>query len=280
MSNLRMLINNLWDTATAQVTTGAALPTLGLGNSQEYGRSKNAAIVPVNGVSVITFDLQTYSYISGLVMYRHLLTNGATWRLELWAEAGQSGEKVYDSGTIETVETKNFEDWRFLEDPLIASLFDEWPFRFSHIWFNEVFALSGRITLVDAEVPGGLHEFNRIYLGSVLSPEYNMDYGHTHQLTNKEAAVETVGGNSYVSPKQSSRQFAFTLSWISDDEWPKFAAAVQEVTTSKDWFISLYPEDGTVRELQYAMACRFTSLPPTTHPHYNNQAIPMGVKEA
>lgn len=278
MSNLRMLINNLWDTATAQVTTGAALPTLGLANSQEYGRSKNAAIVPVNGVSVITFDLQTYSYISGLVMYRHWLTNGALWRLELFAEGGQSGAVVYDSGTIETVPTKNFEDWRFLEDPLIASLFDEWPFRFSHIWFYEVFALSGRLTIVDADV--ALHEFNRIYLGSVLTPQYNMDYGHTHQLTNKETAVETIGGNSYVTPKSSSRQFSFNLSWISNDEWPAFAAAVQHVSTSRDWFISLYPDDGTVRELQYAMACRFTQLPPTSYTHYNNQSMPVGVKEA
>lgn len=278
--NLRMLINNLWDTSTLSLATGTQIPTLPLLYSQEYGLSKNAAIQSDQGVSVIEFDLASLYYLNGIVMYRHALTNAATWQLELFDGTGQTGNLVYDSGALEHVPTKTLGEWDFLVDTLVASDLDQWPHRFSQLWFDEVFVRSGRLTLTDTEAPDGLHEFNRIYLGRAIQPTCNMSYGHNHQWTSPEKLVELAGGGAYANKKAAYRKFDFSLDHITEAEWPIFTEANQAVGLNRDWFISLYPEKGGLMELQYAMACRYLSQPVTSKPFYNNYSIPISVRES
>ena len=277
---IRMLINNLWDTAAINVTTGTEIPTLPITHSQQYGRSKTAAITPTNNQSVIHFNLESLSLVSGLVIYRHWFSVSAKWRLELFDGENQSGNQVYDSQQQEMTKTKTLGELDWLTDNLVASALDEWPYKFSQLWFMPVFAFSGRLTLTDANPRDGLHEFDRVYLGNVIQPSINFDYGHSHNWITQSTQKTTAGGSIYAVEKPATRQFQFNLSHINESERPHFSESIRKVGLNRDWFISMFPELGGQKEMEYAMACKFTSLPALAGNYHNNFTTTFNVKEA
>jgi hypothetical protein len=143
-----------------------------------------------------------------------------------------------------------------------------------------VFFKSGRLSIVDASARNGVHEFDRIYLGSVIAPAVNFDYGHVHQWFSGAQKERTVGGSNRGNKRQSKRKFKFDLSWISERERPLFSEAVRKTDITDDWFISMFPEAGGQKEIEYAMSCTFTSQPSITGNFYNNYLIPVEVEEA
>lgn len=280
MNRLRMLIHNIWDECTAQVALGTEAPLLPITNTQTYGRSKTAAITPVDGVSVITFNCPELTLTSGLVLYRHFLSNLATWRLELFDEPDLGGGLVYDSGTLDCVPTKTLGDLDWLVDPLVASAFDTWPFKFSQLWFDGIWHQSGRITITDAEPRDGVHEFDRIYLGRVFEPRFNFSYGHEHAWQSSSPTRRTAAGSQFAALRPLSRQFAFSLDYLNELERPRLSAAIQRAGLARDFFISMFPDWGGQKEIDYAMSAKFADLPPLIGSHHNNFLSKLTVKEA
>lgn len=281
MKKLRMLVKNLWDDATLTVATGEPVPTLPLEHSQTYGRSKTAAVVPDEaGTSVTAFDCPELTLASGLVLYRHWLSNIAQWRLELFDEPGQAGNCVFDSALVECTPTKTLGEIDWLVDPLVSSVFDNWPHKYSQLWFEAVFFQSGRITIVDTEARDGMHEFDRIYLGQVFSPTFNFSYGHQHQWLSSEAQRKTSAGSTFATARQRYRQLTFSLDYLSEQERPHLSNAIAQVGIAKDWFISMFPEQAGQKEIEYAMACKFNTTPAMTGTFFNNYTAPITVQEA
>ena len=281
MQKLRMLVKNLWDEATLTVVTGESVPSLPLTNSQTYGRSKTAAITPdENGVSVLCFDCAELTIASGLVLYRHWLSNIAQWRLELFDSPGQAGNCVFDSDLAECTPTKTLGELDWLVDPLVSSVFDNWPHKYSQLWFTPVFFQSGRITLLDTEAREGIHEFDRIYLGQVFTPTFNFSYGHSLQWQSTEKQRKTSAGSVFATKRPQARQLSFNLDYITETERPHLSAAIRSVGLSQDFFISMFPEQGGLKEIEYAMACKFTANPALTGNFYNNYTAPFAVQEA
>jgi hypothetical protein len=280
MNRIRMLVKNLWDIAALTLEQGGAVGTLPLSNSQRYGKSLTAAITPAAGNSAVVFTLPEMSLASGLVIYRHWLSNAGKWRVELFDGPNATGTKVYDSALLDAVATKSLGELDWLVDPLIASPFDAWPFKFSQHWFAPQFFRSGRLTISDADGRDGLHEFDRIYLGQVFEPTVNFSWGVGHQWQSTERQYVTAAGSVFANERIKTREIKFTLDHLSELERPHLSAAIRTVGLSKDWFISLYPEAATVKEIEYAMSCKFTSLPGLTNTHFNNYAAPFAVREA
>jgi hypothetical protein len=281
VSNIRMLMTNRWDDAELSVSAGTPIPTLPIVNSQVYGRSKTSGITPDDeGVSVMTFNLAQLTLLNGLVLYRHWLSNGAKWQLELFEGLACTGAKLFDSGLLDAVQTKTLGELNWLVDPLVSSAFDQWPFKFSQLWFNETFALSGRITLIDPDARDGIHEFDRVYLGVAFEPSVNFSYQSEFAWQTTTQQKLTAAGSVFAVDKPKSRQLAFSLDYVPDLERPHLSAAIQHVGLSLDWFISLYPLDGGTKEIEHAMAAKFTAIPPLSNTFFNNYTAKFVVREA
>jgi len=280
VSNIRMMMVNRWDDAELSVVTGAAVPALPLTYSQTYGRSKTSAITPDNGVSAVMFNLDALTLVNGLVLYRHWLSNSATWRVELFEGPNCSGGLLFDSGFIDAIPTKTLGELDWLVDPLVSSAFDTWPFKFSQLWFSETFALSGRITLQDANSRDGVHEFDRVYLGQAFRPSVNFSWGTEFAWQTTASQKQSAAGSVFATAKPKTRQLAFSMDYVPESERPHLSAAIQHAGLSRDWFISLYPEAGGIKEIEHAMAAKFTSLPPLTNTFYNNYTAKFVVREA
>lgn len=277
---LRMLLHNIWDESDVRVTTGTPVPTLPITNTQVYGRSKTAVIQPAAGVSVIEFDCPELTLTSGLVLYRHWLSNISTWRLELFDEPNLTGTCVYDSGVQECVLTKTLGDLDWLVDPLVASTFDNWPHKFSQMWFEGIFHQSGRITITDPEARDGVHEIDRIYLGRVFTPTFNFSYGHEHAWQSPDTAKRTAAGSQFASQRILTRRLSFSLDYLSDLERPHLSTAIQRVGMSRDFFISMFPGWGGQKEIDYAMSVKFTELPAISGSAFDNYTTAINVTEA
>lgn len=270
--NIRMLMVNQWDRAAVSVTTGTPVTNLPLTNSQRYGRSLTAGITPdATGKSVIEFSMPEFNLISGLVLYRHWLSNSATWRVELFEGENCTGNKLHDTGTQEAVPTKNLGELLWLADPLVATIFEGWPFKYSQLWLDEpVFAWSGRITLVDSGSRDGIHEFDRVYLGQTVQPLVNFNYGHQHQWQSNQQLKRSVAGSLYAPQKERLRTLQFELAHLDEEERPHLSAGIQHVGMATDWFVSMFPGNGGQKEIEYAMSCKFEQLPPLIGAAYNN----------
>lgn len=281
MNALRMLVHNIWDESTLRLAKGSQSPDLPLSNTQIYGRSRTSVIHPdSNGTSVIEFDCPELTLTSGLVLYRHFLSNVSTWRVELFNEPGLRGDRVYDSGTQECVFTKSLGDLDWLVDRLVASTFDSWPHKFSQMWFEGVFHQSGRITIIDKEARDNVHEIDRIYLGRVFKPTFNFSYGHEHAWQSPDAAIRTAAGSQFASQRTLTRRLSFALDYLSDLERPHLSSAIQRAGMHQDFFISMFPGWGGQKEIDYAMSAKFTELPTVTGTTFNNFASSITVTEA
>jgi hypothetical protein len=281
MNKVRLLLKNKWDEAELVAVTGTEISTLPLTHSQLYGRSLTAGITPdESGVSAIEFNLPELTLLSGFVLYRHWLSNSAKWRLELFDGLNCSGIKLFDSGLIDAIPTKTLGELDWLVDPLVASAFDTWPFKFSQLWFSDAFAFSGRMTLQDEYGRDGIHEFDRIYMGVTFQPSFNFSWGSEFAWQTTAKQKETAAGSVFAAAKPKTRQLAFSLDYILESERPHLSAAFQDVGISKDWFISLYPELGGIKEIEHAMAAKFTALPALINSAFNNYTIKYVVREA
>jgi hypothetical protein len=281
VSNVRMLMTNRWDDAVLSVSAGTPIPTLPVTHSQVYGRSKTAGITPdEEGASSVSFNLPELTLLNGLVLYRHWLSNGAKWRLELFESTECTGLKLFDSGFLDAIQTKTLGELNWLVDPLVSSAFDIWPFRFSQLWFNETFALSGRITLQDTNSKDGIHEFDRVYLGKAFQPSVNFNWGSEFAWQTTTQQKLTAAGSVFAVDKPKTRQLAFSLDFVPDIERPHLSAAIQHVGLNRDWFLSLYPEDGGTKEIEHAMAAKFTAIPSLSNTFFNNYTAKFVVREA
>lgn len=280
MNNMRMIVKNLWDEATLTVATGTPISTLPLTHSQTYGRSKTAAITPDTDTTAIKFECSELSLASGLVLYRHWLSSTGLWRLELFNEPDLTGDCVFDSGLIELTPTKTLGELDWLVDPLVSGVFDNWPHKYSQLWFPEVFFQSGRLTLIDSDGRDGLHEFDRVYLGAAFSPQFNFSYSFKHQWVSSEEQRKTAAGSTFSAQRPQARKLEFNLDYLTENERSRLSRAIQTVGVSKDFFISLYPEQGGQKEVEYAMACFFSEVPPLTGDYFNNYNVPFVVQEA
>lgn len=274
---VRMLIVNDFDAASVGLASGVSLSTLPPTNLQIYNNSR------VFRTQSLAFVLQgnfaDIRLISALVMWRHNLTAAATIRLELFANANQTGATVYDSQAQFALPQITFGDWDWRVQPVVASAFDGWATRYSQLWFEPVFARSYRLTVQDPMNAAGFIDVTRLYMGRHFSPAVNFNYGSQWDFESAEQAERTEDGGLFTTPSAVWRKQSFVLEHVDSADRAALNAAIRHVQRTKDWFISLYPGQGGQLEIEHSFACKFSSLPMNSNPSYNTWQYPLSVEE-
>ena len=277
MSNVRMLVINDFDKATVALTTGAVVATLPATNLQLYNNSR---IFRSTSLSIVLAgNFEDIRLISALVLWRHNITAAGTVRLQLYANANQTGAVVYDSGAIGALPQTAFGDWDWRIQPVVSSAFDSWATKYTQLWFDGVFARSYKITIADAVNPDNRIDITRIYMGRHFSPAVNFNYGNPWSFDSKEEPLRTDDGGLFGNATALWRKETFNLDHLNSADRASLIDGIRHVGRSKDWFISLYPEAGGQKEIEHSFACKFTQLPPVTATHFNNWSAPLAVEE-
>jgi len=260
-ANMRLIIDNVHDSETLTATS-EALP---VDYTQRSGRSYVWRSSDLSG-QVITAQLDSTSYIDAVVLYRHNLYTTATARVELL----YNGDVVYDSGTLRTSELIPPPRLRIGIDSWGATYDENMPVLMKPIWVNPTRITGYRITLSDPDNPDGYMQIGRIISGISFSPEYNPAYGLQLEWQESVEHRRTEAGSLRSIGGGLARRLALDLNFLSDADRTKLTTELVKRGKGSDVFISVYPEQGGIKEVEHSFLARRDDNYSHTHNFYAN----------
>lgn len=268
-ANMRLIIENVHDSA-ALTATSEALP---VEYTQRSGRAYPWRSTDT-AEQVIDATLGSTQFIDALVLYRHNLSSSATVQVELMDSTGL----IYDSGQVQVAELITPPSLRVGIDPWGAAYNDSIPVQLTTLWLP-IRAITGyRITIADPANPAGFLQVGRVITGLSFAPQYNPAYGV--QLTWQEGAENrrTEGGSlRTISGSGLARLLNIDLNFLPEPDRTKLTTELVKRGMRADVFISLYPEQGGVKEIEHAFLARRNADYAHTHDFYANwqSSIPL-----
>ena len=277
VSNAKLLLFNAVDLAVIDSATAGpeTLPASHLkryGNSRVY-RSSNKAHTQIK----LTWTEP--QLVSGIALWRHTLSDSATWQIRLYENPDYTGENL-DTDVLQAVEQKTVGELDWLIDSLVAAA-DQSRLRASDYFHSdELFVRSAIIDVWDADNDQAYIDIARLYMGRVLSPSVNLDWGTSFDIFSSGKQRRTAGGSVYASALGQGRKITFSFSYVNEFERPHLANGLNHVGISRDFYFSLYPGAGGQKERQYAMAAKFERMPSITHLRFDQFSAKFSVIEA
>lgn len=204
-------------------------------------------------------------YMNFLMLNRHNLEAGATWRVQLFSDAAWTTQ-IYDS-RVAGVDLPAFDylslgqlDWGVT--PLGSSIFDAFlGQQYSLVYFPRVVALSGIVTLSNAGNSAGYMEASRLYGGDSMeflwNPE-NADWGWAEDTQQSRSD----GGSLRSDGKVAFRTLDLKITLKDDVQRSLLADALRYAGSRKDVFLSLYPGAGGELERDHTAIWKFVGKLP------------------
>lgn len=250
---MRMITVNEGDAATITAIP-AAVATMPPSNLQSPFRTKMRCTTLTN--QVIKLVWTSARIFSGLALLRHNLTSQATWQVKVWADTAAT-VLVWDSGVQQTNPPKALGDLQWGIEPLGASVFTNWAYAFSTLWFAPVAGQAITISLTDSANPDGFLQASRLFVGNYIEPIDGPSLGLKLKWTEATRQSRTDGGSLRSDAAEPFRVLALNLDWLTDIERPKFLEVGRLVGLRKDIFLSIYPGMGGALERDNTMQCKF-----------------------
>ncbi|UXZ55834.1 hypothetical protein LOS15_07390 [Halomonas sp. 7T] len=261
MSNLRLIIDNVHDSAVLTATSEA----LSIAHTQRSGRSYPWRSVDTS-TQVIEGTLASLTYLDAIVLYRHNLSAAATVRIEWLNDVGI----VQDTGEQSAAELIPPPLLRLGVDPWGASYNDKIPVAVQPYWITPDFVTRYRITINDPANPDGYIQIGRIIAGLSFSPRYNFSYGVKLEWVEQVEHRRTEGGSLRSIGGGLARRLTLDLNHLSDADRTTLTTELVKRGQGADVFISAYPEQGGIKEIEHTLLARRDANYAHTHDFYNN----------
>jgi hypothetical protein len=250
MSNMRIVWNVASDNATLSASPLMVGSLFEL-NLQDPTRARVVCSTSTASQQILgDFDADTL--VNSLVLWRHNLSNQATWRIELFDEVGQAGNLVYDSEVLPAINIKALNDLDWGVEPLGASAFTDWALAYSVLWFAWTAARSFRLTLSDPLNSDGYIEASRLIVGRYFEPKYNASFGSALAWVDTSTHSRTAGGTLRTNQGPVFRQLKLFLDLLDESDRTTLIEIMRTKGKRKDVFVSLYPEVGGSKERDHS----------------------------
>ena len=263
MPNFRLIAPNALDAATL-TDSPAMVATLPVANLQDAARARVARSDGLPATQYVRGDWSASQACSGFAFWRHNLTGAATIRLKLWADTGQSGTLLYDSGAIALGDIIPWGEFTWGVDTWGAWLYQDWPVACAMLWFDSVSALSFELAIADPANTDGYIEAARIFLGQYFSPAKNFSFGGKLRWEDDSIQERTDGGSLRTDSREPYRVLRFNLGEMNEAERAGFSEILRVSGKTRDMFFSAYPEDGGTKDRDYSVAVKIIQMPDLT----------------
>lgn len=261
MANLRIAVENALAAADLTVSP-AAVSTLPVTNLQIPARSPKWRSTSA-AEQVISFDWNGSGYYLNFLMIRIFnLEPAATIRVQLYSDAAWTTE-VYDSGAVEAYDADTLGELDFGVDALGSSVFDGFLTQ-KHflIYFAEVLALSGKITVNDTGNSDGYVEASYAFAGKYTEFTYNAERETAGWKPTNSGELDTSdGGTPWSHAGVAYREMTLELPLISADQRPTFMDMMRYAADGAPIFAALYPEAGGEKERDYTGLWKVLDFP-------------------
>lgn len=262
MAKLRLCVRNAIDDATLTASP-AMRTTLPPSNLQIPARARVARSVDATAAQDIKFTWNGAGYdLNFLMLSRHNLEPGSTWRIRLYNTQDWSGTAIYDSGAITAVDGATLGALDFGVDQLGAGEFDAWlGQQFSIKYFPTVRALSGIVTLTNIGNAYGYVEASRLFAGNYTEFAYNpstLDFAWADNTEQSRSA----GGSARSDGDIVYRTLTADLTFIKAEERANVVDMLRYAGRRKDIFLAVFPEVGGEKERDHTLIGRFAGRNP------------------
>lgn len=266
-NNFRIIAVNDADEAvlTTTATTYTSLPVT---NVQLLGRSRVMRTTSTLDFSILgTFPYTRF--LSGVSLARHNFTIGATFRLICYSGDDQTGDILYDSGIISAVTALGWGVFEWGLQPWGSVIGNEYSSISTH-WFDPVVTKSFEIQISNSDNPAGFIELGRLFLGYSVIPKYNISLNSTFEVVEDTKQVRTDGGTLRSEIGLPYRSISVDLPLVTDTDRQKLTTAFSKVGLRRDVLVSVFPNTGDGKELDYTMVGKFVKVPKYTEvaPNY------------
>lgn len=255
MPNIRLVSHNLHDEATLS-ETGTSVSGFGPANTQNTLRER---VLRISGDSYVLKGTLPSPFVdctaNAFYLVRHTLPDDATVQLETFSDAAWS-TLTYDSTALPAACFTPDSGFDFgLGSAYNAVIRGMVPYRH----FYETAAVrSYQVTFTDAGSP----DICRVVLGAYWSPAHNPDYGAPLSIEDLTDSNRTLGGSQRTNEGEKYRKFRVDFSWLLEADRHPLLKIMEHNGLSRDFMISLFPEDGTMLEADHTINAKFVSLGP------------------
>jgi len=268
MANIRMVVGSLADQATLSAThyVGAMLPSnLQLSRKENIWRSTSIESVSISGTFSVAQALNCF------VLAGHNISSAGLIRLKLRL----NGQVIYDSGDYAPANPIPAGIWRAGVDPFGSTYDDQLNTKMVRIWLPELMVTDEfEVTIQDPNNPDGYVEASRLLMGQFITPDWNLSFGGGVNWVDTSQHILMEGGCLETAKGILRRQFTFSLDHLSESDRIRLEVDLAMRGKSTDVFVSLYPEEGGMKEVTHMMIARRDNdlhIPHVTHSNWASQ---------
>lgn len=261
MPNLRIVPRNFHDEASL-ATELAPVDGYSIDNTKDAQRSRVWRSSDGTDQYVAgSFDDGVARKISFFGFFRHRCHGGSV-RLRLYGDVAYS-VPVYDSGAVPVINiTPTYGlDWGVdtygdgSTDPFIT----ETPF---WLWFDSVECLSYKISFSGNVSTYGYAYWQvaRFFLGHTFELDYTAQYGATLNVVSQTDRNRSRGGSLRTNVGPTWRTMTMDIIRLPESQRAAWLDVMRYLGTGRDFVLSLFPEEGTRKERDHILNCKFPTL--------------------
>lgn len=244
MSNLKIIYDNVVDRADslAASTTNGSLVASNMQNDRKGSVHRST------GTTVLyQATWNTAVTVGGIALPATNLTAAATWTVAIYTDTACTD--LITGGTVVACPGLNLSLWDW-DGALNANAFAYGGASKSSGWFDQNYTnVKGlRITLNDASNPAGYLDCARIVAGPFWQPTYGADYGATMEMPDTSESRRTHAGDNPSERGTRYDRMTLDLRMMPEADRAQLALMIRNIGTSRNFFLSLLPGEGTAAE--------------------------------
>ncbi len=253
---MRLLTTNLADTATI-TSSASCVATLPVTNLQTSLREQVARWTAIDAQR-ITLTWTSGYHISCVCLYRSNLSASSTWRVQVWSDTTLT-TAVYDSGTLYGNPPVPLGSLEWGVDELGSSLYSDWGYAISTVWFTAVMGQAVTIDIADPENAHGYAQASRLFVGQYFEPAVLPTDGLQMAWQENTQQSRTEGGSLRVEPGASWRRVVLDLRELQEEDRVRLSNLARVAGMRNDVFLSVFPDRADELERDYQMQARIVT---------------------
>ena len=275
-NNLRILFNNVADSATLTATTSATFfPTTNMQQDIKGKVWRSTSAIS----NVLTLSWSTSQSINCIVLPYTNLSNSATIKVTLFSGINGTGSTLYTSSTVPAI-SYSLPTWDISYTGVNAYSYGGGSIARVYLPSTVANVQSIQITLVDSTNSQGYLEVARVLAGVYWSPKFNTDFGITIDLIDQSTHSRAQSGNIITDIGPVYKKLSFNLNYMNASDRDYLLQIMRLNGMRKPMYVSLFPIDtDTNKEATYQVYGKLSSNPTITHPMYSIYSSSITIEE-
>lgn len=275
MSNLKILYNNVADSATISASTTAG----SLAASNLLTDIKSDVWRSTSTSATITLTWAASQLLSGVVFPFCNLTSTSTFRIKVYTNVADASP-VVDTGAVLACANSPLGLWSWGSVPLGVNAYSYGGASYGVGWFTPTSCKKITIDIVDTLNPSGYIEASRVVTGSVFTPENDAELNVDFWIDDRSVEARSGGGDLRMDIGTSSKGIKFNLSNMNPSDRLTVASILKGNGKYKPLYVSLFPSDADpAKEQQYQIYGKLSGSLSIGHSNWNLFGCPVEIVE-